>query len=430
MGLFSWMGSKVAATRATAGKLLQLGQASWMSRDARVFADEGYTRNVIAFRCVQIVARNLAVIKIKAFIGDDEIEAHPILELLSRPNPLTGGTAFMEALTSHNRIAGNAYLEAVRDGGGTPRELYIWTPYEMKVVASNASPVPVGYIWECGQNKHAWEVDELTGQSDILHWKTFNPLDAVYGMSPMEPPAYSIDQHNASSEWNQALLQNSAVPDGMLTSKGNIGDAQYEKLVKNLEDVMSGPRNARRPFIVEGGMEWHQLSIGPKDMDWLGGRTANAVDICASYGVPTQMLGIEGSQTFANFGQARLSLQQETVLPLADELISELNNWLVPMYKQAGLRIELDLNSIPALQESRAKTMLDVNALSYMTINEKRAAAGLGALETEGADEVWQPAGNLPLGLDLAELTPEEAAKALEAAGIGPEIAAIMAKRQ
>jgi len=71
MGLFSWMGSKVAATRATAGKLLQLGQASWMSRDARVFADEGYTRNVIAFRCVQIVARNLAVIKIKAFIGDD-----------------------------------------------------------------------------------------------------------------------------------------------------------------------------------------------------------------------------------------------------------------------------------------------------------------------------------------------------------------------
>ena len=65
--------------------------------------------------------------------GDDELDAHPLLDLLARPNPAPAGRDCSRASYGHLLVAGNAYLEAVAVDGSV-RELYVLRPDRMRVV--------------------------------------------------------------------------------------------------------------------------------------------------------------------------------------------------------------------------------------------------------------------------------------------------------
>ena len=88
------------------------------------YADEGYRQNAIVYRCVNEIANGAAAIPFKAFQGDTELDQHPILSLLNRPNPTQAGVEFFQSLYSFLLLSGNSY--AVRsDIGATPRELHL-----------------------------------------------------------------------------------------------------------------------------------------------------------------------------------------------------------------------------------------------------------------------------------------------------------------
>ena len=46
------------------------------------------------------------------------------------------------------------------------------------------------------------------------------------------------------------------------------------------------------------------------DTEFLGGKTSAKLDVCETLKVPPQLLGIEGSQTYANYEQAGLLLRR------------------------------------------------------------------------------------------------------------------------
>ncbi|WCR58033.1 MAG: hypothetical protein PG980_000505 [Wolbachia endosymbiont of Ctenocephalides felis wCfeJ] len=117
-------------------------------------------------------------------------------------------------------------------------------------------------------------VNKLTGRSVVL-FKTFNPLSDWYGLLPIEAAAYSIDQHNQAGAWNQAILQNGARPSGAIVikstkdgSSGNLSQGQYQRLKEQINDHCSGSVNAGRPILLEGGLEWKEMSLTPRDMDF------------------------------------------------------------------------------------------------------------------------------------------------------------------
>ena len=113
-----------------------------------------------------------------------------------------------------------------------------------------------------------WAVDPVTGAGPILHLKSFNPLDDWYSLSPIEAAAYAIDQHNAAGAWNQALLQNGARPSGALVfapkeGPAALGDEQFRRLKEQIEEQFSGARNAGRPLLLDGGLDWREMSLPP-----------------------------------------------------------------------------------------------------------------------------------------------------------------------
>ncbi len=157
----------------------QLGRPAWTPRRYDAFADEGYRKNVIAFRAIGEVAQAAASVPWALFRRErgrrTRIDAHPLLALLARPNPLAGGPAFLEALHGFRLIAGNAYVEAVASEGRPPVELHALRPDRMRVVPG-AAGLPAAYRYTVGGRSRDFAVDQVSGRSAILHIKAFHGL--------------------------------------------------------------------------------------------------------------------------------------------------------------------------------------------------------------------------------------------------------------
>ncbi len=415
-----WVGEQKVSAAAGIVPAHSIGQAIWTPRNYEKFAQEGFQKNVIAFKAIQEVAKGAASVPwrlFKAGRGErTEIIDHPVLDLLRRPNMLQGGAEFFETVVGYYLIAGNSYIEAVSSGGANgklPRELWSLRPDRMRVVASKRG-LPEAYEYKIGEKKVRWEVDPRTGESLIRHLKTFNPLNDWYGMSPIEAAAISIDQRNQADAWNMSLLQNSARPSGAFVVKPDndgkalLSDGQFERAKAQLDAEYQGTNNAGRPMLLEGGLDWKQMSMSPTDMDWLEAKHTSARDISSALGVPPQLLSIPGDNTYSNYQEARLALWEETIIPLLRNLRDEFNGWLVPMFGE-NMELDVDLDEVSALTLRREKKWKMVQEADFLTIDEKREAVGYDNYKPgeEPGGVILVPATLLPLGTEPEEDEPE-----------------------
>src|SRR5690606_6698988 len=113
--------------------LFSEGRARWTPRDYAALAREGYQRNAVAYRCVRTIAEAVADLPLVLSDGARELDTHPLLDLLGKPNPRETRTGLIEKAAGFLLVAGNAYLELV-SVAGSPRELHALRPDRMKLV--------------------------------------------------------------------------------------------------------------------------------------------------------------------------------------------------------------------------------------------------------------------------------------------------------
>jgi HK97 family phage portal protein len=362
---------------------LQLvGQARWTPRNYASLARNGVMQNAVVYRCVRMIAEAAASVPFLLYEGDKELSAHPLLALLTSPNAQESGTALFERWYAFLQCAGNSYLQAITLQGDV-RELHVLRPDRVKVI-EGAGGWPLAY--EYAVNGRTSRIGrDTSGFLTVLHGTLFHPLDDYYGLSPLEPALNAIDVHNEGAAWTKSLLDNAARPSGALIYKGpdgapNLTDDQFTRLKTELENGYQGALNAGRPMVLEGGLEWQSMSHSPADLDFANTRDVAAREIALSFGVPPMLLGIPGDNTYSNYAQANLALWRQTVLPLVPRTCAQLTRWLQPKFGEA-LRIGYDIDEIPALAEAREATWEKLTAASFLTLNEKRAAAGYGPVE-------------------------------------------------
>jgi HK97 family phage portal protein len=372
------------------------GQPVWTPRDFASLAREGFTRNAVVYRAVRMIAEAASSVPLFLFDGTREIDDHPLLALLARPNPMQCGPDLLEAWYGHLLVAGNAYLEAV-SMGGSPRELHALRPDRMKVVPG-PDGWPEAYDYTAGGQTVRFEQDAGAGLRPILHMALFHPLNDHYGLSPLEPAAIGIDLHNAAGAWNKALLDNSACPSGALVyaaKDGQLTPEQYDRLKAELEASFQGAKNAGRPLLLEGGLDWKAMAFSPKDMDFIQAKHVAAREIALALGVPPMLLGIPGDNTYSNYAEANRSFWRQTILPLVNRTAKALAAWLAPAFagsapgaraEASSLKLRPDLDAIEVLSTERAALWERVRAADFLTVNEKRAAVGYGAVD--GGDQL------------------------------------------
>ncbi|MFT4074267.1 MAG: phage portal protein [Asticcacaulis sp.] len=374
-GLFRREQKQSAAGAVVAMTLV--GRPVWTPRNYQALVSEGFAKNAIAYRCVRMIAEACASVPLRVEFEGRRAPDHPLQRLIDRPNPEQGGADLREALYGGLQTAGNAYVEAAFLDQEVPGELWSLRPDRMKVVAG-AGGWPEAYEYSTGSGKARIGRDG-EGWLKVLHLKLWHPLDDWYGLSPLEAAAFSIDVHNASGAWNKALLDNAARPSGALVygSKASerLTEDQFARLKEQLADTYSGQDNAGRPLLLEGGLDWKPMSLTPADMDFIQGKNAAAREIALAFGVPAQLLGIPGDNSYANYREANAAFWRNAVLPLAEKTTRSLSAWLAVRFP--GTRIVNDIEALPALSAERDALWARLEAASFLSDAERRHLAGL-----------------------------------------------------
>ncbi len=363
------------------------GRVAWSARDTVSLTRTGFAGNPVGFRSVKLIAEAASALPLVLQDRERRYDTHPLLSLVTRPNPAQGRAELLEALVGQLLLSGDAYVEAVGGDGGVPVELHVLRSDRMKVVPGRDG-WPVAYEYSVGARKHRF--DASGALSPICHIRSFHPQDDHYGFAPMQAAATAVDVHNAASRWSKSLLDNAARPSGALVWKGSDGQGvmaqeQFDRLSDEIAANYQGARNAGRPMVLEGGLDWKPMGFSPSDMEFQKTKDAAAREIALAFGVPPMLLGIQGDATYANYQEANRAFYRLTVLPLATRVAAALSDWLSG-YAGEALELKPDLDQVPALAAERDAQWARVAAADFLTDAEKRALLGLPALPEGGAD--------------------------------------------
>ncbi len=354
------------------------GRVAWSPRDAVSLAKTGFQSNPIGFRAVRLIAEAAAAIPL--VLQDDErrYDTHPVLALIGRPNAAQGRAELMEAVYGHILLSGNAYLEAVPGLDKLPGEVHVLRSDRMSLVPG-ADGWPIAYDYTVSGRTHRFSMSG--GATPICHLKSFHPQDDHYGFSPLQAAAVAVDVHTSASAWSKSLLDNAARPSGAIIYKGADGQSQltpdqYDRLLSEMETHHQGARNAGRPMLLEGGLDWKPMGFSPSDMEFQKTKEAAAREIAIAFGVPPMLMGIPGDATYANYQEANRAFFRLTVLPLVTRVTAGISHWLAGF---SGEPVELrpDLDQIPALAAERDQQWVRVGAADFLTPAEKRMILGL-----------------------------------------------------
>ncbi len=381
--------------------LIRRSSATWSARDFMAFAEEGYRDNPTVRACIR--AKQRAAIECPVLLVDSKgkvIETHKILELIKNPNTMQSWEQLLNQMIGSYDIGGEA--DVLKIGVGQSLELWPLRPDWLEI-ASYAAGIPATLTYtppgvdDVGQAK-------TYGVGDVLIWAEYNPLFRWRGLSPLYSAAYSIDTLNEYAKSNKAMLENGMTPSGVLWTDSEVGDTAFKRLQDQFKEKYVGAKNNGKPLLLEGGLKWQGTSFSPRDMEFVSGKRLSQLDICQVLRVPPQIIGIEGSQTFANYEQARAAFYEDEVIPMVNSLLSNLMRWLKKDFKLDGHRLIVDADAITALEPRRAERNKNIDGLQSITTDEKRAAMGYGS--TEGGDVVLVDGGKIPLEMAGADVPP------------------------
>ncbi len=357
------------------------GRVAWSARDVVSLARSGFQGNPVGFRAVKMIAEAAAALPLILQDHERRYDQHPVLALIRRPNGAQGRAELFEAIYGHLLLSGNAYVEAVPGLTNLPGELHVLRSDRMAVVPG-ADGWPMAYDYTVSGRTHRFPMSE--DHQPICHIKTFHPSDDHYGLSPLQAAAVAIDVHGSASTWSKALLDNAARPSGAIVYKGADGQSQlssdqYDRLLSEMESHHQGARNAGRPMLLEGGLDWKPMGFSPADMEFHQTKEAAGREIAIAFGVPPMLMGIRGDATYANYQEANRAFFRLTVLPLVTRVTAGLSHWLSSF---TGEMVELrpDLDQVPALSDERDQQWARVGRAEFLTPAEKRAILGLPPL--------------------------------------------------
>lgn len=422
MKLPSWLSGKAAPSASSS--IFVGGMFNDLPQNIKAYVTEGYGQNPVVNACVSIIATAGANVKLEMHSlsegGDKKVDLnHPVLAVLAQPNPMQTWEEFALEMIAWHRVAGEVFILRLPEKG-QPKELHILNPEMMNVKASEFGNLPKAYEYGDGEKKRIFPVNLITGVSQVLHIKTFNPTNPWRGLSPLSPAARAADMHNNGARWNSALLANSARPSGVIEIAGTVMESTLSQLREYFKKAWQGVQNAGNMPLLTGGAKFTPLSHNPKDMDFKGTMEAAAKDIGLVYGVPLPLLTMEAA-TFSNMDAAQERLWTDTVLPLLNQIVKKLSQFLVPLYGDVNKTIQLAYNadSVPALEPKRERMFKRMAAAvggGLLTPNEARAEMGYDAMEH--GDTLYMPGSLKPIGEETT--APKDLAKAMKAAGYTP----------
>lgn len=357
-----------------AGSLEEVSTLLGLGKNERIDFLRQYKDHVWIYVCTFDVSEAAASVPWKLFSKsnpEEEITSHPLLDLFQKPNLHTSFHDFKFASFAYLELYGNNYVYLVGNGTGPvsrsnlPQSAFILIPNRVGIKRGQTRLID-SYSYAVDANSVKFEPEE------ILHSKYFNPLDEVLGQSTIDALKFTLLEDRHAKEFKSSFFKNSLVPSGVFSTSENLSNNQFDRARKQIEDRYVGKGKSHKPMILEGGAKWQNITMSPKDVEFINQYKINREEILSAFGEPPTIAGIEG----ANYAESKVYEQifwTNTIIPKVNQLIATYNTFVCPLYGD-DIFLQADTSGIQALHETLLDTSEMLNKLTdkLITRNEGR----------------------------------------------------------
>lgn len=364
-------------------------EPQWSGVRYDALAREGHNANVWAFSCINAIASSAATVPILLYQtggkNKKQIESHPLLDLLKKPNEIQSGREFREEWAKYLLMAGKAFIEMNGPSDTNITELWNLRPDRMAIVPDAKSLIAEYRL------KGEGGIEIPIKREKILFYREFDPLNEFGGVSKLQVASRAVDQDNGANAYNKSLLDNGGNPPGVITSQSTLDDTVFKRLQSMIRQRFGGKKNAGRPLLLENGVTWQQTGLTPNDLQYSNMKKMNRIEICAAFGVPPEIIGDKEHATYSNYQEARASFYEETVLPFLDFFLDKVNAHLVTKFGD-NLELVIDRDSVDALSENTdSKWTRVVTAVDKGVISPNEGREELGFSPRKDGDKLREP---------------------------------------
>lgn len=288
------------------------------------------------------------------------------------PNADQTPTDYWEFVSLSLDLRGNHYARKFRDSRGNLVALEPIRPDIVHVYRQTSGRL--GYRW--GWQGKSFDLDE----EEVFHVRGFGggPLG---GLSTLAYARESLGIAIAADRAAGAMFANGAKPSGALQFKEFLTPEQRELARGDLTDQFAGAANAGKPFILEGGTEWKQISLNADDAQLLESRGWSTEDICRWFLVPPVMIGHSEKQTSWGTGveQVTLGFLKFSLNPTLRRIRQAIwKQLLTPTERASGVFAEFNVEGLlAAATKDRYAAHESGLKAKWTTINEVRRKENL-----------------------------------------------------
>lgn len=338
------------------------------------------------------------LIRVKAI---SEIADSPLNDLLEKPNPYQSLSEFIESVIGYKLICGNSYVWANRLESGKVQELVVLPPQYMAIISDGTINGVEGYSFTLV----GWD---FLDAKDVIHLKYFNPYfdtngNQLYGLSPLQAAYRTVQRSNDAKDTSVGMLQNQG-PKGILYAdeSNNFGQEEAGKLKEDFYNQYGTKtqgqilQNAGKILIAGAKLGWVNMGLSPIDLQLLESEKVTLRELCNVYGVNSALFNDPDNKTYNNMKEAKKEMLTQVVLPELVVLRDAFNRFFAVEIGN-GYYIDFDITVFPELQEDMKELSAILSQSWWITPNEKRAAMRYDTSDDSVMDEIFIPAGYLPI---------------------------------
>lgn len=336
--------------------------------------------SVWVFACVKAIAQTFSTLNLKFYhtskgrggnsgrsITSELPENHPLTQLFWNINPVQTRYDFWENTLISLELTGEFFWALEDMVANKPREIWGLRPDRMQVIPDPIDMI-AGYAYGIGSQRVTYLPNEM------IFGKYVNPTDEWRGMSPLSAARQSLISEYYTINSNQNVFKQGMRMSGAFVSSKALGDVAYNRLQAQLNNMYAGVDNFHRNLLLEQGLDFKEMSLTAKDMEWIKQRKINREEILAVYKVPPVKVGIFEYANYANSKEQDNIYWNECILPRVIKIQEYLNTFLCPRYG-TDIFCQFDLSEVSAFKEDeelKSKIAVALTKNGIKTVDEVR----------------------------------------------------------
>ena len=321
----------------------------------------------------------------------EPVEDHPVLQLMTQPDPMIMGSLFWGWAIQDYKLFGNTYLRKIRSTTrGTVTALQFLPQDMVRPVGNGINPL-THYVYTTDGRSFDIPV------SDIIHIRYGrDPSDIRIGRAPLTAVLREIATDNTASTTAYGLLANGAMPslivgpDAKETSVDmSMDDARQVK--RQLHEDLTGDGSGGI-VVMTGAYKMDRVSLTPSELALDSVRRVPEERICSALGINPMVLGLGSGlerSTYSNYERAQQAAWEDGMVPLLRTLADAITADLLPEYPetQQGDYVMYDLETVRALADDMQAEAVRAEKLYKAGIIDRAEAKRIAGLEAVPEDE-------------------------------------------